>query len=165
MLSLSLSLSFLIWALQTDNSPKMSVHERAGGRWHNTHTRGKLPGSQTRLSPTQKGGPDSLSSQTLLFPPLLISLNFTLSLKSRACVLRMGRGAAFCRPLSECLQPAVGQVGYQWLAVVAFQPREINLGGPCYLQSHELATNMGSTAWVYEPTMALRPHGRPHNPC
>ena len=143
----------------------MSVHETAGGRWHNTHARGKLPGSQIRPSPTQKGGPDSLSPQTLLFPPLLISLNFTLSLKSCVCVLRMGRGAVFSRPLSGCLQPAARQGGYQWLAVVAFQPSEINLGGLCYLQSHELPINMGSTAWVYEPMMALRPHGRPHNPC
>lgn len=138
-------------------SPKCHC-ERAGG----AHRRGKLPGSQIRLPIPQKGGPDPL------FPRHSFHFSYLTSVSSKTVRMCVESGEEDCKAafssrsrVSPMLQDMTLTSGW-WLF---FNQGKLNLGGLCYLQSHELHTNTGPTTWVYEPAIALRPHECPHNPC
>lgn len=107
-----------------------------------------------------------LLSDRMLFTSLLTSLNFTLSLKSSVCVVRMRWGkeskeafSSHYLSVSNLLQDSRITRWWWWWC---FQPKEINLGGMSYLQSRGVTTNTWSTALVYE---SARPHEHPHKPC
>ena len=150
------ALRFLIWA--DGQVPKMPLQKS-----RRRPRKRQLPGSQVRLSTPQKGGPNPLS------PRHSFHFSYLTSVSSKTLHMCVESGEEDCKAVfssrsrvSPMLQDTTLTNGWWWLF---FNQGKLNLRGLCYLQSHELHTNTGPTAWVYEPAIALRPHECPHNPC